>query len=86
MFSSNVRITYVESEEPAEGILADGVEGPLVGEAVELPLVLLPPQVARLLLVKAHQRLARLPRPLAPDQKYTPARFITSKARQEKTC
>ena len=70
----------MESEEPAEGILADGVEGPLVGEAVELPLVLLPPQVARLLLVKAHQRLARLPR---PDQKYAPAHFITSK---DKTC
>ena len=86
MFSSKVRISFVESEEPAEGILADGVEGPLVGEAVELPLVLLPPQVARLLLVKAHQRLARLPRTLAPDQKYVPAHFITSKASQEKTC
>ena len=50
-------ISYKEFEGPAEGFLADGVEGSLVGETVEVLLVLLPP-LARILLVKARQRLA----------------------------
>ena len=71
-------ISYKEYEEPAEGFLGDGVEGSLVGETVEVLLVLLPP-LARILLVEVHQRFARLPRTLAPGEKYVPTHFKTAK-------